>query len=76
MRLEKEWAQIRAGKETEKLSVSGQVIEKGHPGSNRQDSNRDTAVSNSDAVDKTRTVCANTSTMQETNTEMGWKKRF
>lgn len=37
MRLEKEWAQVRAGKETEKLSVSGQAIEKGqHSSSQKQ----------------------------------------
>lgn len=29
MTLKNEWAQVRAGKETEKLSVSGQAIEKG-----------------------------------------------
>lgn len=28
MRFEKEWAEVRAGEETEKLSVSGQAIEK------------------------------------------------
>ncbi len=28
MRLDKEWAEVWAGKETEKLSVSGQAIEK------------------------------------------------
>jgi len=28
MRLEDEWAQVRAGKETEKLSVNGQAVKK------------------------------------------------
>lgn len=58
MRLEKGW--VRAGKETEKLSVSEQVIEKGktHSGSNKQGNNRDAAE------DKMCTVGANVHSMQ------------
>lgn len=67
MSLERERAQVKAGRETEKLSVSGQVIENGAtfiPVSNKRDRNRDTAESRSGAIDKSHTESAHTSSMQ------------
>lgn len=46
---EKVWAWVRAGEETEKLSVSEQIIESA---SNKQDSNREEVDNNRDTADR------------------------